>query len=223
MVTPYAAPRELDVITWLAEKIHAQALATPCSLVIRPHPQTIRGIYARDHKEIARLQALTGPRVALDMPPVLSEQLAWDLPKSDMYTLASLLAGSAMCLSVGSTLCLEACMVDCPVISVGFDGDEELPYDIQPGASWIFHLRKMLALGGVRVARSFADLEAYINAYLREPSLDRDRRVDTVTQECGPQDGCATERVAATLGSLCQQQVQGARASSREREQNVCL
>ena len=196
-------------VSWLAEKIHAQALATPCSLVIRPHPQTIRGIYARDRKEIARLQALTGPRVTLDMPPVLSEQLAWDLPKSDMYTLASLLAGSAMCLSVGSTLCLEACMVDCPVISVGFDGEEELPYDISARRGLDFtHIRKMLAFGGVRVARSFADLEAHINAYLREPSLDRDRRVYTVTQECSLQDGCATERVAATLGSLCQQRVQ---------------
>ena len=117
--------------------------------MIRPHPQTIRGIYARDREEIARLQALTGPQVALDMPPVLSEQLAWDLPKSDMDTLASLLAGSAMCLSVGSTLCLEACIVDCPVISVGFDGAEELPYDLSARRGLDFtHIKKMLALGG---------------------------------------------------------------------------
>ncbi len=205
MVAPYSAPRELDVITWLVEKIRAQAFATPCALVIRPHPQTIRGIYARDREEIARLQALTGPQVALDMPPVLSEQLAWDLPKSDMDTLASLLAGSAMCLSVGSTLCLEACIVDCPVISVGFDGAEELPYDLSARRGLDFtHIKKMLALGGVRVARSFADLEAQINAYLREPHLDRDERAYTAAQECGPQDGRAAERVAATLASLCQ-------------------
>ena len=93
MVAPYAAPRELDVITWLAEKIRAHAFATPCSLVIRPHPQTIRGDYARDREEIARLQAIAGPLVALDMPPVLSDRLAWDLPKSDMYTLAAFSLG----------------------------------------------------------------------------------------------------------------------------------
>jgi hypothetical protein len=205
MVAPYSAPRELDVITWLVEKIRARAFATPCSLVIRPHPQTIRGIYAHDREELARLQALTGPYVALDMPPVLSEQLAWDLPKSDMYTLASLLAGSAMCLSVGSTLCLEACIVDCPVISVGFDGAEELPYDLSARRGLDFiHIKKMLALGGVRVARSFADLEAHINTYLREPHLDRDKRAYTAAQECGPCDGRAAERVAAALASLCQ-------------------
>ena len=212
MVAPYAAPRELDVITWLAEKIRANAFATPCSLVIRPHPQTIRGDYARDREEIARLQAIAGPLVALDMPPVLSDLLAWDLPKSDMYTLSSLLAGSAICISVGSTLCLDACMVDCPVISIGFDGDEELPYDQSARRGLDFtHIKKMLALGGVRVARSFADLEAHINAYLRTPSLDRDGRAHTAAQECGPQDGCAATRVATTLGALCQQRMQGKR------------
>ncbi|MGE3539058.1 MAG: hypothetical protein AB7N91_16700 [Candidatus Tectimicrobiota bacterium] len=205
MVAPFFAPRELDVLTWLVEKIRAQALARPCSLVIRPHPQTIRGFYAYDRTGLERLQALTGPQVALDMPPVLSDRLAWDLPKSDMYTLASLLAGSAMCLSVGSTLCLDACMVDCPVISVGFDGWEVLPYDqsARRGLDFI-HIKKMLALGGVRVARSFGDLEAHINTYLREPHLERAERAQTVAQECGPRDGRAAQRVAATLASLCQ-------------------
>ena len=68
-----------------------------------------------------------------------------------MYTLASLLAGSAICISVGSTLCLDACMVDCPVISIGFDGDVELPYDQSARRGLDFtHIKKMLALGVYR-------------------------------------------------------------------------
>ena len=51
------------------------------------------------------------------------------------------------------------------------------------------------------MARSFADLEAHINAYLCEPHLERDKRAYTAAQECGPQDGRAAERVAATLAS----------------------
>jgi hypothetical protein len=102
--------------------------------------------------------------------------------------------------------------VDCPVISIGFDGDVELPYDQSARRGLDFtHIKKMLALGGVPVARSFADLEAHINAYLREPHLDRDGRAYTAAQECGPQDGCAATRVATTLGTLCQQRVQGKR------------
>jgi hypothetical protein len=103
-------------------------------------------------------------------------------------------------------------MVDCPVISIGFDGSTELPYDQSARRGLDFtHIKKMLALGGVRVARSFADLEAHINAYLCAPHLDRDGRACTAAQECGPQDGGAAARVAATLGTLCQQKVRGKR------------
>jgi CDP-glycerol glycerophosphotransferase (TagB/SpsB family) len=203
MVAPYSAPNELDVLSWLADQINKGAFTKPCSLIIRPHPQTIRGVYARNTHELERLKALVGPRVALDTPPVLSDQLAWDLPKSDMYRLASLLAGSAMCLSAGSTLCLEACILDRPVVNIGFDGWEDLPYEksARRGLDYT-HIVKCLALGGVRVARSFHDLEAHINAYLCNPHLDQRGRALTAAQECGPQDGHAAERVATTLLKL---------------------
>ena len=99
--------------------------------------------------------------------------------------------------------------MDRPVITVGFDGLEELPYDLSARRGLDFtHIKKMLALGGVRVAQSFVDLEAHINDYLCEPHLERDERIYTAVQECGAQDGCAAERVAVTIASLCQQKVQ---------------
>jgi hypothetical protein len=109
-----------------------------------------------------------------------------------------------MCLNANSTLCLDACMLDRPVIDVAFDGREELPYrrSARRGLDYI-HKAKLLALGGVRVARSFDDLERLINAYLIDPALDHEGRVRSVTQECGPQDGRASERIADVLGQLC--------------------
>jgi CDP-glycerol glycerophosphotransferase (TagB/SpsB family) len=137
------------------------------------------------------------------MPSVLSEQLAWDLPRSDMIHLASLLAGSAMCINSNSTLCLDACMLDRPVINIAFDGWEELPYEksARRGLNYI-HMAKLLALGGIRIAKTFADLETHINAYLRDPQSDRCGRMLSVAQECGPKDGRAVERVAQTLLQL---------------------
>ena len=129
MVAEMYCPNELEILTWLADRINKGAFVRPCSLVIRPHPLTISGYYASSAENVQRLRALVGPRVALDMPPVLSEKLAWDLPKSDMYRLASLLAGSAMCMNASSTLCLDACMLDCPVINIGFDGYADPPYE----------------------------------------------------------------------------------------------
>jgi hypothetical protein len=194
---------EIDLLEWLAGQVNGNAFAEPCSLVIRLHPQGVSGFYSLNAKDWQRLRALAGPRVVLDAPPVLSERLESDAPKSDMYHLASLLAGSAMCINVSSTLCLDACMLDRPTITVAFDGWEDLPYEesSRQAVDYI-HMAKLLALGGVRIARSFSGLEADINAYLRDPSLDRDGRMLSVARECGPRDGKATERVANTLLQL---------------------
>jgi hypothetical protein len=109
-----------------------------------------------------------------------------------------------MFLSAGSTLSLEACILDRPVINIGFDGREELPYErsARRGLDYI-HITKLLALGGMRVARSFDELAAHINAYLKNPALDGEARALSARQECGPQDGQATKRAGEALIHLC--------------------
>jgi hypothetical protein len=203
MVPPYSCPNEMEILQWLAERVNQNGFAEPCSLIIRPHPQTISGFYARGSGELERLKGLVGARVKVDYPPVLSEQLAWDLPKSDMRHLANLLAGAAMCLNAASTLCLDACMLDCPVVNIAFDGWTALPYEksARRGLDYI-HMAKLLALGGVRNARSFGELETHINVYLRDPTLDADGRMQSAARQCGPKDGKATQRVATTLLNL---------------------
>jgi CDP-glycerol glycerophosphotransferase (TagB/SpsB family) len=117
-----------------------------------------------------------------------------------MYHLARLLAGCAMCINATSTLSLDACMLDRPVIFIAFDGSGALSYEksARRGLDYI-HIAKLVSLGGVRVARSFRDLESHINAYLCDPSLEHEGRMLSVAQECGPLDGQAAERVASTL------------------------
>ena len=194
---------EIDILEWLTGRVNANSFAEPCSLVIRLHPQGASGYYSLDASDLQRLKALAGPRVVLESPPVLSERLESDAPKSDMYHLASLLAGSAMCLNISSTLCLDACMLDRPTITIAFDGWRELPNEESTRQALDFiHMAKLLGFGGVRIAKSFSELEAHINAYLRDPSLDRDGRMLSVAQECGPRDGKATARVANTLLQL---------------------
>jgi hypothetical protein len=114
-------------------------------------------------------------------------------------------AGSAMCINASSTLCLDACMLDRPVVNIGFDGRQDLPYEksARRGLDYI-HMRKLLSLGGVRLARSFAELQRHVNAYLDDPCLDHEGRRLTAAQECGLADGRAAERVADTLLELAQ-------------------
>jgi CDP-glycerol glycerophosphotransferase (TagB/SpsB family) len=202
MVARIFVPNEMEIVRWLVERINSNSFSKPCSLIIRPHPQMVSGYYSNG-KDLDNLRSLTGPNVAVDVPPVLSDTLAWDLPKRDMYHLASLLAGCAMCINASSTLCLDACMLDRPVVNIGFDGSQDLPYEqsARRGLDYI-HMTKLLSLGGVRLVRSFGELQNQINAYLEDPGLDREGRRLTVSQECGPADGRAAERVADTLLKL---------------------
>jgi hypothetical protein len=163
----------------------------------------VTGTYSNDGKDLERLKTLTGPRVALDVPRIVSERLPWDLPQEDMRHLASLLRESAMCLNASSTLCLDACMSDRPVINIGFDGWEELPYEKSARQNLDFvHMAKLLAFRGIRIARSFDELREQINAYLCNPELDHDARIASVANECGFRDGQSAARVADVLLEL---------------------
>lgn len=205
MVTPYCCPNELDLLMWLTHKINNRKFVKPCSLIIRPHPQTVSGYYARPARELERLKSLAGPRVALHMPQLMSERLYCDMPRNEMNRIASLLAGSALCVSTWSTLSLDASILDRPVVSIAFDGWEENPYakSARAGSDYI-HIAKLLTFGGLRVAKSFDELERHINTYLANPGLDQTGRALAVAQECGPQDGQAAERVATALMKLSQ-------------------
>lgn len=207
MVTPYCCPNELDLLMWLTHKINNRKFVKPCSLIIRPHPQTVSGYYARQARELERLMSLAGPRIGIHMPQLSSERLYCDMPRSEMPRIASLLAGSALCLNTWSTLCLDASLADRPVISISFDGWEQLPYakSARAGPDYI-HIGKLLAFGGLRVAKSFGELESHINAYLSNPGLEQTGRALAVAQECGPQDGKAAERVGTVLMKLSQRQ-----------------
>lgn len=65
-------------------------------------------------------------------------------------------------------------------------------------------IAKLLSFSRVRVAKSFDELERHINDYLFNPALDQAGRARAVAQECGLQDGHATDRVTAALLKLSQ-------------------
>lgn len=207
MVTPYCCLNEIEMLEWLVEKIRKNEFTKPCSLIIRPHPQSVSGSYARTKEELEKFWNLAGARVAIHMPSVLSSALSYEMPKGEMKRLASLLAGAAMCVNANSTLCLDSCLADTPVITLAFDGSANYPYEqsARAGIDYI-HMAKLLKCGGVRIAKSFDDLEAHINRYLENRELDSSGRAKTVTEECGLQDGQASQRIANAIAGLAMQE-----------------
>lgn len=197
MSASFFAPKEAEIVAWLARKVRAGAFGPAMQLLVRPHPQNMRGPMA-DPAIIARLKECAGPRVVVDLPDVLSDRL--DMGDRDMERLAALLHGAAVTLNSGSTLTIDALFHDRPTILTSFDADADLAWhDSARRLPEFPHLAKLLSYGGVRVARSFAELEASIAAYVADPALDRAARRRALEAECGPPDGRACQRVADGL------------------------
>jgi hypothetical protein len=205
MSAPIFSPYEIELVEWLARAVEAACFGPDMQLVVRPHPQNVQGHMA-DTAWLPRLEALASSRVAIDYPILEHSGLPWDMNARDLPKLANLLAGCAVSLNVGSTLAIDAILHDKPVVLPLFDAGHNLPWWQGSGRSLGYiHIDKLVQRGGVRVARSFAEMAQAIQAYLQDPSLDRDGRAKTRNDETGPSDGCASERVADALAHYLQQ------------------
>jgi hypothetical protein len=204
MSSPFFCPYEIEVVEWLAKAVRGGAFGREMQLVVRPHPQNLQG-YMADGSWLPRLKALPGPQVAVDYPSLLPGELAWNMDQSDLPRLANLLAGCAVSLNSGSTLCLDAVIHDRPVVLVAFDAGHDLPWwqSVRRVVEYR-HIVKMLRLGGIRVARSFEELQRLLSDYLDDPQLDRDGRARVLREECGACDGRAADRIAQALVELAQ-------------------
>lgn len=143
-------------------------------------------------------------------PELLFERPRWIYPKGagwthvvprqeDAWFLANLTAHADVNVNVASTMTLDFALRDKPVVNIGFDVDGE-------GRSrpWLEyysfdHYRPVVELGAARVARSLEELAEHVNAYLRDPSLDREARKRLVELEVGVPVGQASERMVEAL------------------------
>ncbi len=199
MSASFFCPHEIDVVEWLAQQVMQDRFGETMQLLVRPHPQNVRGHMA-NASVFERINALKSPRVAIDIPKVVSDKLLWDLEEDDLMRLSALLEGCTVSLNSGSTLTIDSLMHNKPVVLPLFDAGYQLPWwtSVRRVAEFP-HLAKLLAFKGARVVESFAALESAITQYIREPDLDESERRQACEAECGKLDGRATQRIAHAL------------------------
>lgn len=200
MSSPYFAPKEIDIVEWLAKAVENNRFGENMQLIVRPHPQNVSGFMA-DKSWLGRLKNLKSERVAVDFPRLIkNSKLRWSMQQKDMGRLSNLLLGCSLCLNSGSTVSIDALMVDKPVILTSFDADAKLSYWKSARRLIDYnHLRKFIDLGGGLPVFSFAELEEKIRAYVDNPQLDMQERKRALEQQCFRNDGQATERVVEAV------------------------
>lgn len=203
MSAPRFAPREIDIVSWLAARVQQNDFGADIQLVIRPHPQNVQGSLA-DPSWLPRLKSLAGERVCIDLPDLVASRLPWSMQQKDMERMSQLLAGCTICLNSGSTMSIDALMCGKPVVLTSFDGDEVLPkwYSVRRLISYT-HLAKLVATRGVLVADNYAHLAEHLGALLEKPSLGLTEREAAIKSYCtNYEDGAATSAVVSRLKSL---------------------
>jgi hypothetical protein len=161
---------------------------------------------------VVRLYA-KGPRGLFDdvkrrRPDILFPDVPWErnwlTPKiEDVYLLTNMLRHAAVGINIASTISLELCIFDKPVINVAY---------LAPGQKTGFdhrryyafeHYRPVVESGAIMLARSEEEMRGMLRAALTEPSAASAARRSLVERMFGGAlDGCSGERVAHALVEL---------------------
>lgn len=199
MSSPRFAPREIDIVEWLASAVNRSAFGATMQLIVRPHPQNVTEFTAKG-SWLHRLDKLAGARVGIDYPKLNKSNIRWSMQQNDMVHLSELIAGCTVCLNSGSTVSIDALMHNKPVILTSFDGTASIPYWNSARRLVDYtHLKKLVSSGGVHSVRSYAELETSINTFIENPNHDLELRRTTLLEQCYKDDGMATQRVVEAL------------------------
>ncbi len=194
-------------IAALAELVDNEALAEPCQLLIRLHPNHFMpgSLYEGEANRVREL-IRDMPHVHLVEPVPLGGELG-HYSGEDMPEKASMMAYSDVFLTVYSTMVVETAIHDRPIISVcidvpgGWNTPGKFSLSLTEIGEWPTHQRFRQA-GAGQVVFDQAGLKAALDQALREPMAESEIRRKFIQDECTFMDGSAGRRTGEYLRSL---------------------
>ena len=164
-------------------------------VLVRLHPRDEFDAY----REFTNL-----PHVIIEKPfrdtVTVADGLAIDVMPEHQKHLGDTLCHADVVVNVASTISIEACIFDTPVVNINFDGPGDSPYVKSARRYYSFtHYVNITSRQAVRVAPSPADMVNAVAAYLVDPALDAAGRKQVVLDQCQFTDGRAAERVAGLV------------------------
>ena len=166
-------------------------------VLLRPSPADDGQQYAGVRAEFPEL--IYAPPIWMNTRPGEWSRI---LPlRDDVQMLANLTRHADININLNSTMTLDFAIRDRPVINLAFDLREPPPFG-QPLWDFFYqfeHYHPVITLGAARFARTPEQLVDALNAYLADPSLDREGRRQFVELEVGGPVGGSTRRILDVL------------------------
>ena len=206
-ITPRYFAKNVEIVEILDEAVASGRLASNLQIVVRLHPQVVDDPVFGDNLEQYRDLAARSPRIRLSIPRILRWGSIKPPAPDDGLELMCLLQWAAASVMPGSTLAIDACALGSPVIGIGFDGRERLPYTRSVRRMFDFtHYRRLVAQGGMRIAESPEQMIEELNNYIADRWRDRAGRERVVASHLGAVDGGAWQRLADVIDSVVEVQ-----------------
>lgn len=202
MSSPRFVPNEIEIVENLAAKIENDYFGPDLQMLIRPHPQNVQGGMA-DMSWLPRLKKLESQRVHIFYPLLVESKMPWSMERIDMKKLAAVLSNCLVCINSCSTLSIDALMAGKSSIAPMFDGSQSLPYwSSAKRLLKYIHIEQLVQLKGIEVAENYETLDHFIKLYQMNPTERYQTARNAKIQECGEDDGMATEKVVTCVERL---------------------
>ena len=160
----------------------------PVQVYLRPTPYQKKEMYAEFRNNLSVY--------------VEEEPLSFDsrkvVSKEAMARLVSLMRSTDIFINVLSTMTLDACMLDIPVINVAYEEVKDIYGDIFKRN----YAQGIIATGGTSLVRNSQELLLVLNTYLKDRDSQKAGRQKIVEQFCHKSDGKAAQRVLAVAQRL---------------------
>ena len=99
-------------------------------------------------------------------------------------------------INVASTITIESCLFDTPVVNIGFDANLDLDFNRSVKRHFQYsHYIDIVESKGVKIANSEKELNEFINRYLNDSTLDSAGRNQIVDNQCSFRDGKSSDRL----------------------------
>jgi len=199
LITLTTTPRSLYVhhayvVREVMAAVQSGAFCEPVHVLVRLHPRDEVDAY----REFANTPNLTIEKPFRDTVKV-ADGLAIDVMPEHQRHLADTMHHSDVVVNVASTITIEACIFNTPVVNIAFD-EGTVPFVRSAARYYRFtHYVNITSRGAVRVAWSPAEMIAHVKAYLADRTLDADGRRQVVLDQCQFTDGGSAARVAACV------------------------
>lgn len=193
--SPVNFPDNADIVAWLTRQLGT--FSHQPQLLIRLHPlfQKSSATELAQYQELARC-----PGIAVSTPRVLSQRLFPDMDFEELRLSASLVRAADVVVNFFSTMQLDACICDKPVINIAFDWSDKAFGSQQAGRfKGYTHIRRVVDQGATELARNRVELRSQLENALERPKERSAARQRVVQSECGVVDGKSAERIAEAI------------------------